>query len=357
MKRGLVFSKYGDLAASTRQRISQMQPYLAQAGISLEFAPLFDNAYLEQTLGRGERSALATLAAYGRRLKQLHHAKEADFVWIQYELFPYLPEGFEALIGSVKKPIILDYDDAIFHQYDTHPNLLLRGLLANKLKPLIARASLVMCGNRYLKDYMAPLTARAEIIPTVVDITSYQPAPAKAPGKKPTLGWIGSPSTWKYCAPLFDMLAEMVTQGKLEVLVVGAGPAADTGLPFEFRPWSEAREVADIQAMDLGIMPLPDEPWARGKCGYKLIQYMACGLPVVASPVGVNREIVSDGINGFLAQDSAQWHKAIDTLIADTALRARMGIAGRKIVEERYSIQRYGPEVARLIQALLASQA
>jgi glycosyltransferase involved in cell wall biosynthesis len=135
------------------------------------------------------------------------------------------------------------------------------------------------------------------------------------------------------------------------MLVVGAG---NKPLPFTFRDWSEANEVADIQAMDIGMMPLHDDPWALGKCGYKLIQYMACGLPVIASPVGVNRDIVEHGVNGFLASTEQEWRSAIEQLLSDASLRERMGKAGRTKVEAHYSIQQVGPRIAKLIHDLLS---
>ena len=119
-------------------------------------------------------------------------------------------------------------------------------------------------------------------------------------------------------------------------------------VPTEHVPWTEAAEVAAIAEFDVGIMPLADEPWERGKCGYKLIQYMACGLPVVASPVGVNRQIVEHGVNGFLAETPTQWDEALRTLLADPALRQRMGQAGRQKVERQFSLQVTGPKVGCL---------
>ena len=351
MKRGLVFAKYGTQAASTRQRITQAEPYLNAAGITLEVAPLFDNAYLAQLFGEGKRDPWRMMAAYLKRLRLLLSMGQYDFLWVHYELFPYLPGALERLIGWADKPVLYDYDDATFHQYDQHKNPFIRALLGNKLAPLLRRSDVAMCGNAYLRAYADRYCKRTEIIPTVVDVEVYQPKPLRLEGK-PVLGWIGSPSTWSYGKALAPVLTEFVQNDQLSVLVVGAGHAADKSLPFEFRDWVEEREVADVQAMDIGIMPIPDAPWARGKCGYKLIQYMACGLPVIASPVGVNTEIVQHGVNGFLASTESEWREAIARLAGDAELRARMGQAGRQAVEEKYSIQRYGPRIAQLIQEI-----
>ncbi|MBN8544216.1 MAG: glycosyltransferase family 4 protein [Alphaproteobacteria bacterium] len=347
MKRGLVFSKYDTLAAATRQRMVQAMPYLAQEGIELQLAPLFDNAYLGGFFAQGKRPIAAIASAYAKRLMMLTRMGAYDFIWVQYELFPYLP--LEWLIRLTNKPVILDYDDAIFHQYDQHPNPLVRAALGRKLQGLMRRANMAFCGNNYLREYVARYCNRAEIIPTVVDVAHYTPPISKDANVLPTLGWIGSPSTWRYCQTILPVLSSLVHAKQMHVLVVGANHAADTSLPFEYRLWYEAREISDIHAMDIGIMPIPDAPWARGKCGYKLIQYMACGIPVIASPVGVNSEIVQHGVNGLLASTPEEWQAAINQLVGDAALRQRLGQAGRKTVEERYSIQRYGPEIARLI--------
>ncbi len=351
MKRGLVFAKYGTLAASTRQRFVQAVPYLEQAGISIEIHPLFDNAYLARLFSGKPRSKASVAAAYLKRFGKLLTTRDYDFIWVHCELFPYLPGAFERLVALSGKPVIFDYDDAIFHQYDAHRSPLVRRLLGEKLAPLLRRSAIAFCGNAYLRSYAERYCKRTEIIPTTVDVSLYQPR-TSAPSTPLTLGWIGSPSTWKYCAEKADVLSEFVKTNQLKVLVVGAEHAADAAYPFEYRSWLESREIADIQQMDIGIMPIPDASWARGKCGYKLIQYMACGIPVIASPVGVNAEIVEHGVNGFLATTDAEWREAIGRLAGDAELRARMGAAGRARVEAAYSIQHYGPKMAALIHTL-----
>lgn len=350
--RGIVFAKYGDRAASTRQRFVQYAPHLAKLCIKLDIYPLFDNRYLETLFTQGKRSKADTLAAYLRRLRDLLRIGRYDFIMVQYELFPYLPAPFEALLHLTKKPVIYDIDDAIFHQYDAHKNPRLRALLGNKLHPILKRADLALCGNAYLAEYVSRFAKRTEIIPTVVDTANYLEKSSAAPSSPVTVGWIGSPSTWNYCLPFAEMLSKRVRAKELSFLVIGAEHKADSALPFTFRAWDESREVADIHDMDIGIMPIPDEPWARGKCGYKLIQYMACGLPVIASPVGVNRNIVTHGVNGFLASTVQEWREAIAALSADGSVRERMGAEGRKRALSQYSLEVHGPRVAQLLRTL-----
>jgi len=344
------FTKYDREAASTRQRVLQYLPHLDRAGIKVDVYPLLDDAYV-RSLASGEApSRPAVAAAYARRLRHLLRGETADLLWVYAELFPWLPARFERLAFRAGKPLLYDYDDAFFHAYDDHPNRAVRRLLGGKLAPLMRGAAAVCAGNPYLADYAARHNQATHVLPTVVDTDRYCPAGNR--GERPlTIGWIGSPSTWHYVKPLLPLLADLARERRVRFLAVGAGAAAAAdgfdGMALE--PWSEAGEIASVQAMDIGIMPLPDAPWARGKCGYKLIQYMACGLPVVASPVGVNTQIVADG-PGFLASDLEQWRRALDRLIDDSELRRRMGEAGRARAVEDYSLKAHAPRLVEIMR-------
>lgn len=357
MKRGLVLCKYGTLAASTRQRFVQVMPYLESRGLSVEISPLLDNDYLRPRLSVGVVDKRATFHGFSKRLRQLVKRQEFDFYWIHCEVFPYLPSAFELLVTLQNRPIIYDMDDAIFHQYDCHKNWLVRTALGKKLVPLLRRSDIAFCANAYLLTYMSRYVQRSILVPTVVNVDLYRdkirPMSADdARSSTPVVGWIGSPSTWPYCRPLLDLLRAMVAAGKIKVLVVGANHAADWDYPFIYRDWCEDREVSDIQEMDIGLMPVEDTPWGRGKSGYKLIQYMACGIPVVASPVGANSDIVLDGRHGFLAGSLEEWELALNRLVNDAERRAQMGDSGRAWIVENFSIQKYGPLIAEAIMSL-----
>lgn len=354
--RVLGLAKYGSRAASTRQRMLQYAPYLERHGIHLEIRPLLGDDYIERLAQGTSQQRSAVLAGYACRVGDLITARRFDAIWVQYEAFPYLPGLAERALTLSGVPIVYDIDDAIFHLYDQHQSALVRHLLGNKLAPLLRNASACLCGNAYLQSYVSKFCSNSIIVPTVVDTDEYRPlniASTQMPVRSaPVVGWIGSPSTWRYVEPLLPTLLPVFARQGITMRVVGAGPRS-RGIPgIDAVEWSEDREVADIQAMDIGIMPLPDEPWARGKCGYKLIQYMACGLPVVASPVGVNREIVSDGRNGFLATDPAQWVAALQKLISNPDLRRTFGQDGKAVVEARYSLRsQQGRVTTALMQA------
>lgn len=349
-----LLTKYGDLAASARQRFQQYRPVLAEAGFDLVPRPLLDNVYLRGLYARGRRDRVHAARCYIDRLRWLVSAPDVDILWLHCELFPYLPGLAERLARWPGKPIVFDYDDAIFHNYDLHPNRLIRALLGRKLHATIGGAEIALCGNAYLADYARPLCSRTEIVPTVVDATVYRPRPDRQPADGPVrIGWIGTPSTWsEYLLPMLPMLTQLAAAGGGRVAAMGADRQIKPQLLLDLVEWSEPGEVPFLQGVDIGIMPLTDTPWARGKCGYKLIQYMACGLPVVASPVGVNAEIVEHGVNGFLAATEAEWRQALTVLLGDPELRRRMGAAGRHKVMELYSLQIWGPKVAAMMREI-----
>jgi glycosyltransferase involved in cell wall biosynthesis len=359
MKKGdlrvLALCKYGELAASSRQRMVQYRAPLAAQGIHLTFEPLLPDEYVKAIALERGGSWLAVARGYGRRIRRLFSLRDFDVAWVQADLLPYMPGFVEATLLRSAIPIVYDCDDAIFHNYDLHRNPLIRYMLGRKMRPLLRRARAAMCGNDYLKTYVEQYCAHSIVIPTVVDTSVYGPREAVERDDGPTtIGWIGSPSTWGYVAPLLPLLQSIVARRDAAVRAVGVGARSKTIEEFQFVDWSLESEVTEIRRMDIGIMPLTDDPWSRGKCGYKLIQYMACGLPVVASPVGVNAKIVKHGENGFLASTVGEWEKALGQLIADPHLRARMGAAGRALVAKEYSLDSQAPRVAETLRMAAA---
>ncbi len=348
------FTKYGPMAASTRQRLLQYVPYLAAAGIEVDYHALLPDDYV-RGLGSGRTYPRGkTLRLYLDRLRQLLAGTDADAIWVYAELFPYLPGSWEKLAFRSGKPVVYDCDDAFFHAYDAHPRGWVRRLLGRKLEPLLRGAAACFCGNAYLESYVSRFSGNTMLLPTVVDTNLYGPAIGPRPDRPVTIGWIGSPSTWPYVRPILPLLRELAQSHGIRIRVVGAGPGAraDAFPGLDLVEWSEESEVEEVQAMDVGIMPLPDAIWAEGKCGYKLIQYMACALPVVASPVGVNREIIAPGINGFLAEGEEEWRDALLRLINDAELRSGKGAAGRRRVEKLYSLQVHAPRLVAALQSL-----
>jgi glycosyltransferase involved in cell wall biosynthesis len=330
-------------------RSYQYLPYLRELGIIVESQPLFDDRYIRRLYGGRRRLAAPILAGYAKRLWHLLTASRFDLLWIEYELFPWLPAWFERLLSRVGVPYVVDYDDAIFHRYDSHRNPLVRRLLSRKIDQVMRGARLVIAGNDYIAAHAQRAGARrVERVPTVVDLTRYQ-VPAPSPDRPYTVGWIGQPLTAPYLQLVREALVETGREDGMRVTLVGSGPVTLDHVAVDIRPWSESSEVAELQQFDVGIMPLPDAAWERGKCGYKLVQYMACGRPVVASPVGASRDIVEHGTNGFLARTVPEWVQSLRAL-RDPALRARMGTAGRAKVEQAYCVQVLVPRLASLLR-------
>ena len=349
----LMLTRYARLGASSRMRFVQYLPQLMDAGVSISSAPLFSDEYV-RGLQHGMRNPVHVLKAYGRRIKALVDSRNFDLVWIEKEALPWLPAWLEKTLLCKRVPYVLDYDDAVFHYYDQHSNRFIRAFLSGKHPELIRGARLIVAGNEYLANFAKNSGAQCvQVLPTVVDLARYPDAakPSSNADDMPTIGWIGQRATASFLTPLVPLFKRLSAECLAKFMAVGIDAKA-LGLPMDSVAWSEDTEVESIHQLDIGIMPLIDGAFERGKCGYKLIQYMACGLPVVASPVGVNREIVEHGVNGYLVETPAQWEQALRTLLVDSELRQRMGRAGRLKVEQQYSLQVTGP---RLVELLIAA--
>jgi glycosyltransferase involved in cell wall biosynthesis len=271
---------------------------------------------------------------------------------VQAELFPFLPGGIEARLLRI--PYIYDFDDAFFLKYRQERFRRVSFLLKDKFEPVISRAAAVLAGNRYLADYAKQLNPATTCLPTVVDTDRY----VHLSGKREdifTIGWIGSPSTSVYLSALAPPLAQLGREGPVRFVVVGGRCEAIDGVEVVNLPWEEAAEVGLINTFDVGVMPLFEDEWARGKCAFKLIQYMACGVPVVASPVGANVDVVGSDC-GLLAKDDGDWALALRRLRDDVGLRKDMGLAGRERVVKNYSLSVGLPIMAQAIKSVASSE-
>ena len=349
-----MLTRYESSGASSRLRMLQYADVLRLAGMNPAVAPFFDHVYLEKLYAK-KPILRSSLQAYARRISQLREADNGDLLWLEKEALPWVPWEIERMMLPNDIPLVVDYDDAVFHRYDKHKSAAIRWLLGEKLDRLMRSAAVVTAGNAYLADRAEAAGARrVEIVPTVVNMNAYTQKPERDHTRPLSIGWVGTPSTWiEYMMPMMPVLTAIAEAEGARIGVVGAGTAVNNHPLIDNLLWTEASEVTSIQSMDIGIMPLTDTIWAQGKCGYKLIQYMACGLPVVASPVGVNCEIVEHGVNGFLAETHDDWRKAIATLIANPDLRVQMGQAGRAKVEQSYSLQVWGPRVANILKSVV----
>lgn len=334
----IIFSKYDNLGASSRLRFFQYIDIFKDNGIIVDVSPLFSNLYLDKLYSK-KNVFLEVFIGYLNRFIKLFLIKKYDLIIIEKELFPYLPFPFEILINISRKNYIVDFDDAIFHNYDLNKNPLIRLILKNKIDLIMKRSSYVLAGNQYLAD--RALNAGSNnvyVLPTVVDTLKYK---IKANFKKSIsiIGWIGTPKTSHYLFSLIPVFNKISLQFPIRIIAVGANEIDFKNTIVESIEWSESKEVDIIQNFDIGIMPLSNTPWEKGKCGYKLIQYMACGIPVVGSNVGVNSKIISHNFDGYLAKSDEDWFSFLVDLLGDSSKRIKMGENGRKKVLENYSLQ------------------
>lgn len=355
MKKILLFSKYSRMGASSRLRTHQYIPYLESQGHEITVSSLFNDEYLIALYDKSPISFLFIAKLYFRRFLKLLTCYKYDVIWIEKELFPYVPATFERILKVFGVSYVVDFDDAIFHNYDLSNNKLIRCFLRKKIDKVMALSSTTVVGNQYLANRAHSAGAKnVMIIPTVVDINRYSVQQNENP--IPVIGWIGSPSTQKYIIELWPVFIELANTTDFKLRLVGA--TADIvnqlpGIDVEVVKWREDTEVSDIQSIDVGIMPLHDGPWEKGKCGYKLIQYMACGKPVVASKVGANVDIVNSGYVGMLASNHSEFLESLTILLQGDNLRLTMGLAGRKQAKERYSVQKQLVNLNKLFHSII----
>jgi glycosyltransferase involved in cell wall biosynthesis len=325
--------------------VVQFLPFLDRAGIEWEMHPLVDDHYLASRFSGGSVGPLYLARRALRRVATLLRSGEWDVVFVQKELFPSAPPLAEALLARAGRRVILDVDDAIHLPYRG------RRFLADKIPRAMASASAVLAGNRWLADYARAFNPRTLLFPTVVDASRFTPAAQAVVHPRPVVGWIGSPETVRYLSDIRDALARVHARVPFELRVIGAG-YGQSGIDVSSRPWSLESEADELRELDVGIMPLADDEWTRGKCSLKLLQYMSAGLPTVSSPGGSVEEIVADGDNGFVARDNAVWEARLTELLTDAALRARMGARARAWLVENYSLDHYGPRFVAVLRAV-----
>jgi len=351
----LVLSPIPEEGAGCRFRIAQFIPYLEANGFDVTLRALFTPAFFRLVYRPGHylRKAATFAALSVRRLDSLRDVSQFDVVFIYREVFPVGPALVERLLTSGNRPpVVFDFDDAIFLPSVSDANRLIGALKRpQKVATIIRRSRHVIAGNAFLAEYARRFNPAVTVIPTCVDTTRFMPAAPPAVHDAPIVGWIGSPTTASYVRRLAPVLQRVRAQHRFTLRVSGGGaPLEIDGVEVDNIDWSLDREVELFNGCDIGVYPLTDDEWSKGKCGFKAIQFMACGVPVVAAAVGVNREIIQDGVNGFLASTDAEWIEKLGRLLADAALRRRLGEAGRRTVVERYSLQTNAPILAETLR-------
>lgn len=358
----LALSPIPEEGAGCRFRIAQFIPYLKSVGIDVTLRSLYTADFFHLVYKRGhyaeKTSRFATLSI--KHLASLRDLRRFDLVLLYREMFPIGPAIVERLLAMRSRPpIVFDFDDAIFLPSVSDANHFIGALKRpGKVATIIRHSDRVIAGNAYLADYARRFNEAVTIIPTCVDTMKFVPAASSENGgpprqRRPVVGWIGSPTTASYLRGLTGVLQRVHEKHAFMFRISGAGePVQVPGVETQQPAWTIHTEVSLFNTCDVGVYPLADDEWARGKCGFKAIEFMACGVPVVASAVGVNREIIEDGVNGFLASNENEWVEKLDRLLGDADLRRRFGKAGRETIEQRYSLRVHAPALASTLTSV-----
>jgi len=356
--RVLFLSAYSELAASSRTRVYAYFPFLEKKGIGFRcicFSPKYLHNFASKHPAFFYKVAYLFISSLGKFIKifqALALAKSYDIVFIQKILFPL---GLEKILKFFNPNIIFDFDDAIF----TSPKIAtdfwgkIKIYFQNKyFFNTLSAASCCIVENEYNKKIALRACSWVEIITGPIDTEKYF-VKGKKENERIVIGWTGSYSTTKYLLEIKDVLRNISEKHDVIFRFIGADPVIGKVIKCDIKQWSLEEEVLLVQTFDIGLMPLPDDDWTRGKGGYKLLQYMASGIPAVASPVEINKEIIKDGENGYLASNTREWEEKLSLLVQDCSLRMSMGKNARLAMERNYSLIAAADKLSNIFETIL----
>ena len=340
-------SAYPSSVASRRVRLDNHAARLRTLGVRLDLdSPLDESGYAPLARRRDLVSKARVGISTARGLARMHAASRDASLLMVHRLRSLVPVPG---VDPPRRVDVYDFDDALF----AAPRRRLHDRLKRepeRFDVYLGSARLVIAGNEYLADRACKIAAKVEVIPSCIEVLAETPPPARLEAQ--TLGWIGSPTTTPYVEALIPKLAPLRSRfPELRLILVGAQPQRKLPDWVDVRTWSPASEATALAEMDVGLMPLPDDPWSRGKCGYKLLQYAAAGVPSVGDPVGVNRRIL-DGIGGVAPLKARTWPSEISELLLDRQARDEIATRGHKFVDREFSYRRWTPELATLLRDL-----
>jgi glycosyltransferase involved in cell wall biosynthesis len=334
--------------------MEQWEPLLKERGVTIDFQA-FENEQLHATLyksGSLPKKIDLIMRQFWQRTKTVRSAREYDVVYLFREAALLGPAIFERWVRHQQVPMIFDFDDAIFVPYVSPSNGYLSYLKFPSKTATICRLSAhIMAGNPYLADYARQFNEQVTIIPTTIDTEKYTII-ERQQNALPVIGWSGSFSTVAHLDTLRKALIRLAKIEQFKLRVIGTSQYQLDGVNVEAIAWRSETEVDDLRPIDIGIMPLPDDTWSRGKCGLKALQYMALGIPTVCSPVGVNADIIQHGENGFLAATEDEWIDVLTRLLKSEELRRQIGAQGRLKVERQYSARSQAPRVYEIFESV-----
>lgn len=358
--RVLALATYPEYGASTRHRILQYVPLLAAQGIAIDVRPFLSNRTFAGLYDKRHRlrSTMGLLTGIGRRTVDALRLGSYDLVFVQREAALIGPPFLEWLARR-RVPLVLDLDDATYldRPSDVYGSIVGAIKWPGKAQRLIEWSDHVVCGNPEIAAYVAQQGVATTVIPTIVDVDRYVPRRSREAGDL-VVGWIGTHSTYVYFRTLLPVLRRLAAAHRFKLRLVGAGstePPVD-GIDTDMRAWRLDRELEDLQSFDIGVYPIVAEPWAQAKSGFKAVQYLSCGIPYVASPVGVVAQLGVPGSTHFEARTDDEWFASLSRLLTDAALRNEMARNGRAYAVEHISIRDSAALLADVFRNTVASR-
>lgn len=325
-----------------RFRHEQYLSYLEEQGFEIIYSNMLDEQQDRVFYGSGNTlgKILVGLSSAWKRWKDVRRASQFDYIFIYRDAF-FFGTFFEKMFSKSKAKLVFDFDDSIWLQDENAGQSFFQKLKKpEKTNKIIALCDVVIAGNEYLADHARQFNKKVVIIPTTIDLQEYKFEEVEKDTSKVCIGWSGSFSTIKHFESAIQslVLIKEKFQDRVIFKVIGDGKYSNAELDIQGLPWRKQTEIEDLCAIDIGIMPLPDDDWSRGKCGLKGLQYMALGIPTIMSPVGVNSDIIQEAVNGMLAGTVEEWVEKLSLLIEDEDLRKQVGQAGRKTVVKNFSV-------------------
>lgn len=357
----LFWVPYPTEGPSNRFRVEQYLPYLKERGIVYSLRPFWGSRVYKILYEHGHylKKTYYFIKGIVGRIKDVMNLRDYDLVFVHREACSIGGAFFEK-IASARKPMIYDFDDSVFLPTYSSANRIARLLkMPRKIAQIVRMSCSVIAGNNYLRGYAAQYNGNVAVLPTPIDTNRYSPARNAAGDKhKVVIGWIGSYTNNQYLGIVRNALLELVRKygSSIEVRLIGCRRDFLNAPGVTCRNWSLSSEISDLQGFDIGIMPIWDDDWTRGKCAFKIVQYMSVGASVVASPVGLNKEIVRDGVNGFLAADEKEWLEKLCLLIDNPAIRQRFALEGRATIEREYSLKVMAPKFISILEKAYADK-
>ncbi|MDD5512134.1 MAG: glycosyltransferase family 4 protein [Candidatus Omnitrophica bacterium] len=349
----LFFVPYPREGASNRYRVEQYLPFLKEKGVRFRvssfwcrrgFSILYKKGHFLKKLFYFFRGSLL-------RLGDLISVFGYDVIFVHREAYPIFGAFFENMVILTGKPVIFDFDDALFLPAKSDSNSFIGYFrYPEKFAEVVKGSAQVIAGNRYLGDCALLYNKNINIIPTPIDTEKFLPR-QKSRSNSIVIGWIGSLTTAGFLQPMENVFRKLIgSNNDVLIKIVGGSYESSLGRSIVFKPWLLEEEMDDLASFDIGIMPMPDNEWTRGKCGFKAIMYMSIGIPCVCSAVGMNKEIINDGVNGYLANDEGEWTEKLILLAKNPELRRMIGENGRRTVEERYSLRANVPKFLNVLE-------